>query len=78
MADMEGVRAMKGCIAFYPFFDLVDDAMFGVVHEWESETDFNAYTSSDYFRTFGQRVRPLMTGKPVSRRFHAQIQEVIN
>lgn len=78
MADIESVRAMKGCLAFHPFLDPADDAMFGVVHEWESEPDFNAYIASEAFRGFGANVRPLMTGKPVSRRFQAQLLEVVN
>lgn len=78
MAGIEVVRAMKGCIAFYPFLDPTDDGMFGVVHEWESADDFKAYTASDVFSAFGANVRPLMTGKPVSRRFQANLLEVIN
>lgn len=78
MAEIENVRAMKGCLAFHPFLDPADESRFGVVHEWETEPDFNAYTASDAFRRFGVAVRPLMTGKPVSRRFRADLIEEVN
>lgn len=74
-ADLAGVRAMSGCRAFFPFFDIADDAMFGIVHEWDSEEDFQAYTASGAFAAFGRRVRPLMTGAPDSRRFLAELIE---
>lgn len=77
-AIVSEVRAMKGCIAFYPFFDLSNDEVFGVVHEWESAEDFATYTASDAFKTFGAAVRPLMIGKPDSRRFQAQPLEAAN
>lgn len=72
------VRAMKGCVAFYPFYDPEDDSVLGVVHEWESEADFSAYGSSDAFKAFGAVLRPMMIGAPVSRRFRADLIEVIH
>ncbi|WP_197042177.1 putative quinol monooxygenase [Sandarakinorhabdus oryzae] len=71
------VRAMPGCMAFHPVHDPADPAMLGIVHEWQSEADFAAYTASDLFKAFGERIRPLMTGKPESRRFHAKLIEVV-
>lgn len=78
VADAKAVRAMKGCLAFHPVHDPVDDAVLGVVHEWETEADFAAYTGSEVFRSFGARIRPMMTGKPESRRFRAELIAVIN
>lgn len=78
VAGLETVRAMRGCIAFHPIHDPTDEAVLGVVHEWETEEDFAAYTSSEAFRAFGERIRPLMTGKPVSRRFRSELIQVVN
>lgn len=78
VASVETVRAMPGCIAFHPVHDPVDAGILGVVHEWQTEADFAAYTASDAFRTFGEKIRPLMTGKPVSRRFRSDLIEVVN
>lgn len=78
LASVDTVRAMRGCIASHPIHDPTDDAVLGVVHEWETEADFAAYTSSDAFKSFGAAIRPLMTGKPVSRRFRSELLEVVN
>ena len=77
VAGIETVRAMRGCSAFYPVHDPADDTVLGVVHEWETEADFEAYTSSDVFKAFGATIRPLMSGKPVSRRFRSESLEVV-
>lgn len=78
VSDIETVRGMKGCLAFYPIHDPTNDAILGVVHEWETEEDFGAYTSSEVFQNFGAKIRPMMTGKPVSRRFRSELIAVIN
>lgn len=77
LASAADVRAMKGCISFHPIHDPSDAGVLGVVHEWESEADFAAYTASDIFLAFGALIRPLMTGIPVSRRFRAELIEVV-
>lgn len=77
LADVETVRAMPGCIAFFPIHDPSDAAVLGVVHEWETESDFAAYTASDAFKKFGAIIRPLMTGTPISRRFRSELIEVV-
>lgn len=77
LADAAVVRAMKGCIAFVPFYDPTDDSALGVMHEWQGEDDFTAYTSSPEFKAFGAAIRPMMTGKPVSKRFRANLIEVV-
>lgn len=78
IASAPEVRAMKGCIAFVPFVDQTDDTALGVLHEWEAEEDFAAYTSSERFKSFGVAIRPIMTSSPVSRRFSAELIDVIN
>lgn len=72
------VRAMQGCLAFQPFYDPADDAVLGVLHEWAREEDFNAYLASAAFQRLGAALRPMMTGAPVSRRFRAELLEVVH
>lgn len=77
LENASAVRAMPGCVAFNPIHDPSDPGVLGVVHEWESEAAFAAYTDSEIFHDFGARIRPLMTGKPESRRFRAELLEVV-
>ncbi|GLQ57229.1 putative quinol monooxygenase [Devosia nitrariae] len=72
------VRAMPGCIAYIPFSDPTDDTAVGILQEWEAGEDLAAYTASETFRSFGAALRPMMTAKPVSKRFSAELIEVIN
>ncbi|WP_298262179.1 antibiotic biosynthesis monooxygenase [uncultured Litoreibacter sp.] len=76
--EVEAVRAMKGCIAFVPFWDAVHEGGVGVLHEWETAQDFSAYLASDRFAAVGQVLRPIMTSPPVSKRFDATLIENVN
>jgi len=73
----QSVRAMKGCVAFYPYYDPDDCGTLGVIQEWEREEDFAAYLSSHAFNAFELILRPMMAGAPVSRRFRAELIETI-
>lgn len=77
-AEAATVRAMPGCLSFLPFADPTDPQKVGVVHEWESAEQFGAYTASPAFAQSGATLRPMMTGKPVSRRFTAALVETVN
>lgn len=77
LENAAAVRAMSGCVSFNPIHDPSDPSMLGVVHEWENEDAFAAYTASEIFHAFGTQIRPLMTGKPESRRFRAELLEVV-
>ena len=78
VAESKIVRAMPGCIAFTPFADPTDPQKVGIVHEWETEAQFRAYTQSPGFAASGQMLRPMMVDKPLSRRFEAELIESIN
>lgn len=73
VAHCDRVQGMKGCAAFIPFQDAQNDRRIGIVHEWDHADAFEAYLASDVFKDMGQRLRPLMEGPPVSRRFDAQL-----
>lgn len=78
LAEVETVRAMKGCLTFVPFIDPTDETRLGVMHEWEAAEDFAAYGGSDAFKTLGLALRPMMTASPISRRFDATLLETVN
>ena len=72
------VRAMPGNVAFRVYASREDETQIAVVHEWEDEASFAGYVESDSFARSGRILRPIMTGTPVSRRFQAELQEMVN
>lgn len=72
-AEVEQVRAMPGCVAFIPFQDATDPQRVGVIHEWETQQDFDGYISSDAFERVGGILRQMMVAPPVSDRFDATL-----
>jgi quinol monooxygenase YgiN len=77
--DGEGteIRAMPGNLAFRVYASRDDDTLITVVHEWVDQASFTGYLSSDAFMRSSAVLRPLMTGTPVSRRFHAELLETV-
>lgn len=69
----EQVRAMPGCILFIPFQDATDPQKIGIMHEWETQQDFDGYTSSEEFTRVGQVLRSMMLAPPISQRFDATL-----
>lgn len=78
LEEVSAVRNMEGCVAFIPFIDPTTTGGVGVLHEWETEGDFAAYLASPTFAAAGERLRPLMTGEPDSRRFDAELIAAAN
>jgi quinol monooxygenase YgiN len=75
--EHDEVRAMPGNVAFRVYASRGDDSRVTVVHEWDDEASFAGYLESDCFTRSGDVLRPLMTGTPVSRRFHAELLETV-
>jgi quinol monooxygenase YgiN len=73
VAEADQVRAMPGCVAFIPFQDATDPQKVGVIHEWETQQDFEGYTSSEEFARVGQILRAMMLAPPISHRFDATL-----
>lgn len=70
--ESAAVRSMPGNVAFRVYAARADDTTVTVVHEWADEESFAGYLESASFARLGASIRPLMTGTPVSRRFHAE------
>jgi quinol monooxygenase YgiN len=81
LAQLDGerdqVHAMPGNVAFRVYASREDETRITVVHEWDDEMSFASYLSSDSFARSGEVLRPIMTGAPVSRRFHAELLETV-
>ncbi|MET1073272.1 MAG: putative quinol monooxygenase [Umezawaea sp.] len=76
-AERDAVRAMPGNLAFQVHASREDGGRITVVHEWEDDASFDGYLGSGSFARFGESVRPMMVGAPVSRRFRAELVEVV-
>jgi quinol monooxygenase YgiN len=78
--DLErpAVLTMPGCVDFRVFDSGEDPGGLTVLHEWTDEASFAGYLRSDEFAQSGEVIRPLMTEPPVSRRFHAELAELVN
>lgn len=77
LAERPAVRAMPGCIDVRVLEAPDDDRRLTVLHEWEDRASFDAYTRSDEFARSGDVIFPLVTEPPVSRRFDAQLADVV-
>jgi quinol monooxygenase YgiN len=81
LAQLDGeraeIRGMPGNLAFRVYASRQDDTGVTVVHEWQDEASFAGYLASDCFARSGEVIRPLLTGAPVSRRFHADLLETV-
>ncbi len=70
--EANAIRTMQGCVTFLPFLDPANSQTVGVLHEWESSEDFEAYIASSSFKTIGEILHPIMTSPPQSKRFDAK------
>jgi quinol monooxygenase YgiN len=81
LAELDGerdqVRAMPGNLAFRVYASRVDETGICIVHEWDDEASLDVYLKSDSFARFGEVLRPIMIGTPVSRRFCAELLETV-
>lgn len=75
--ERDQIRVMAGNIAFRVYASREDGTRITVVHEWEDQASFAGYLESDSFARSGTVLRPIMTGAPVSRRFHAELLETV-
>lgn len=76
-AEESVVRAMPGCQGYRHVLDPSDGGRITVLHEWDDRPSFDAYAASPTFATASAVLRPLMTGPPSSRRFVAELVEVV-
>ena len=75
--EHDEVRAMPGNLDFRVYAARDDEEVVTVIHEWDDETSFAGYLSSEAFARSGAVLRPLATAPPVSRRFRAALLETV-
>ena len=75
--DAPAARALPGNISFRTFSNTGDMTHIGIFQEWETQAAFEGYTSSPGFAKVGEKLRPLMTAAPTSRRFEAKLFEEV-
>jgi quinol monooxygenase YgiN len=76
-SERDQVHAMLGNVAFRVYASREDETGISIVHEWEDEASLDGYLRSDCFARFGEVLRPIMTGTPVSRRFRVELLETV-
>lgn len=76
-SERDQVRAMPGNVAFRVYASREDETRVTIIHEWDDAESFAGYQQSDCFARSGEVLRPMMTGSPVSRRFHAELVETV-
>jgi quinol monooxygenase YgiN len=72
-AERDQISAMPGNVAFRVYASREDESRVTIVHEWEDEASFDGYLASASFARFGEAIRPIIVGAPVSRRFRAEL-----
>lgn len=65
-------QRFAGCLRYGFFAQLGDPSAFLLYEEWRDRESFEAYRHSDYFGEIGQRVRPLLDGRPDGAYFVAE------
>lgn len=73
--DVTAAMARPGNLSFRAFTNAGSDTHVGLMHEWKTLDDFQAYLASSDFAAIGQALRPMMTAPPVSRRFRVELIE---
>jgi quinol monooxygenase YgiN len=76
-AERDLIRTMPGNLAFRVYASREDDNRITILHEWVDEASFEGYATSATFAQFGEAIRPIIIGTPVSRRFRAQLQATV-
>lgn len=65
-------KNFEGCER-YAFWDsIVNPGEVLLYEEWKSAEDFDHYRNSDYFKEIGQKLFPLLAGKPDAAYYQAE------
>ena len=62
-----------GCERFNLYEAVADENTFLLYEEWESQTSFDAYKNSDYFKRNGEKLFAMMAEQPDSAYFEAAV-----
>lgn len=68
-------KQFSGCKHFAYWNSIVNDNQVLLYEEWDSVEDFDNYRTSDYFKELGQKLFPLLAGKPDAAYYKADLAE---
>jgi quinol monooxygenase YgiN len=71
--EAPAVRALPGNLSYGFWPDPDHPGAWRLMHEWDDEPSFAAYRATPGFKAAGEVLFPLMTGKPSSRVFVADM-----
>jgi quinol monooxygenase YgiN len=71
--EMVEVKQFSGCEKFRLYADVTNENTFLLYEEWQSQTNFDTYKNSDYFKQNGEKLFPMMAEPPDTAYFEAEI-----
>jgi quinol monooxygenase YgiN len=69
--DITASRQFEGCMQFDLYEDTADENMLLLYEEWETQSHFDAYRTSEHFAASGKVLFPLIHGTPDTAYFDA-------
>ena len=71
MAEVK--QKFTGCERFALYGDASKEDSFLIYEEWQSQTNFDTYRTSDYFKQNGEKLYAMMADPPDSAYFTAEV-----
>jgi len=66
-------QQFEGCERFAYWDSIVNPGEVLLYQEWASVEDFDRYRGSDYFKQLGEKLFPLLAGKPDAAYYRAEL-----
>jgi quinol monooxygenase YgiN len=66
-------QKFTGCERFALYGDASKEDNFLIYEEWQSQANFEAYQTSEYFKKNGEKLFAMMAGAPDSAYFEADV-----
>ena len=70
--EVPKARQFAGCLNYGWYQELGQEGSFLLYQEWDTQANFDAFRTSAFFKANGDRVFPLLLGKPETAYFDAQ------
>ncbi len=71
--ETKEMQSFEGCERFALYSDVSDENTFLLYEEWQTQHHFDAYKNSETFKKNGEKVFPMIAGKPDSAYFSAEL-----
>ena len=70
---IEVKQKFDGCERYALYTDITNEDQMLLYEEWQSQANFDTYTSSDYFKKNGEKLFPMMAEPPEAAYFDAAL-----